>query len=930
LRGSRAFLPRHRLCRRLVSAVAVGLASLNLAPAVAAAAVSGSNGSGQPNTFVPTGALSVATSGQTATLLHDGDVLVAGGDTAAAELYDPKTGTFTPTAPMAVARTGATATLLEDGDVLVAGGCCRGTFQNWKTAELYDPTTGEWANTGSLNHGRAYATATLLPGGDVLVAGGACDGQAYGCDAGSFEAPQKSAELYDPTTGRWTMTGSMRYGRELQTATLLADGKVLEVGGFAECDDDFCFDNNSAELYDPVTAKWSRTGSMHFPREQQAAALLSDGDVLVAGGLNENGDGSHPYNYASAELYNPATGKWAITASMPERRAGATATLLPNGWVLVAGGQTTAAEVYEPTLAEWVPVGSLSTIRTYASATLLPDGEVLVAGGQGPDGQPQTTAELYTGGNGPLVVFSPTAVTFRSQQVGSTSSPLAYTVSNDGSANLNVAGIEITGPNPGDYQADTNCTEGPLRPGWSCQVSVVFAPTYTGLRQAQVLTADNAPLSRQGPTVSGYGDGPDVWVPTGSITTARDNATATPLANGEVLVAGGTASADESLATADLYHPATGTFVPTGSMNNARSSATAIRLGYGAVLMAGGYSYSTGPLSSAELYDPTTGGWTSITPMNQAGDGLTSVLLSGGDVLVTGFEPTSNGTFAEIYNPAKEIWTDTGTMPDDEPFGVAVALPDGDVLDVGGGTTAVDLFDPKTGSWTATGSLPVATFHPTATLLRDGEVLVAGGDGQNGAGPLDDAALYNPSRGTWTPTEPMIEALYGQSANLVPGGQVLLAGGLAGSSDSNKIESRTEVFDAGYWFYGPSMTTSRAFQTTTTLSDGELLSVGGESNQDGGLLATAEVYSPVEVRVSPARGSAGQKITLRGAGFYANEAATVRWGETETVIGRVKTTVSGTFDGQVMVPTTAKPGRYLIQVEGGKSFATATTTFTVT
>ncbi len=203
-----------------------------------------------PNTWSPTASpMSVARTGQTATLLPDGDVLVAGGGTNTADLYDPSTGVFTATGSMSVARTNATATLLPNGNVLVAGGVdSRG--QQVATADLYDPTTGTFTPTGSMHTARSGQTATLLDDGKVLVAGGGCNHHGS-CDAGSFLDNLSSAELYNPKTGSWSITGSMHFEREYFTATLLGDGDVLAAGGFANCDDSFCFDNRQAELYDP-------------------------------------------------------------------------------------------------------------------------------------------------------------------------------------------------------------------------------------------------------------------------------------------------------------------------------------------------------------------------------------------------------------------------------------------------------------------------------------------------------------------------------------------------------------------------------------------------------------------------------------------------------------------------------------------------------
>jgi len=180
-----------------------------------------------------------------------------------------------------------------------------------------------WSSTGSLNDARASHTATLLPNGMVLVAGG------------RFLLPccnvLASAELYDPTRGTWTATGSLNTGRAYHTATLLPNGMVLVAGGI---DSSFNI-SASAELYDPANGTWTATGSLNAARRSHTATLLQNGKVLVAGGYGSNGI------FPSAELYDPASGTWIATDSLNTARWVHTATLLQNGMVLVAGGDGT-------------------------------------------------------------------------------------------------------------------------------------------------------------------------------------------------------------------------------------------------------------------------------------------------------------------------------------------------------------------------------------------------------------------------------------------------------------------------------------------------------------------------------------------------------------------------------------------------------------
>ena len=631
-------MKRPRRARRTLAVLTCtgALASGMILPVLATtAAAATAGGLGPPNTFVATAPLGVAQSGQTATLLPDGQVLIAAGGTTNAELYNPATRSFAPTAKMPLAVSGATATLLPNGKVLVAGGVHG--FHQVTSAELYNPATGTWAATGAMNVARSGQTATLLPDGQVLVAGGGCNGHAYGCDAGSFEAALSSAELYNPATGTWARTGSMKSGREYFTATLLKNGQVLAAGGFNNCDDDFCSDVATADLYNPATGTWTQTGSMQGAREQHSATLLPDGDVLVAGGLNEGGFCCSQFEYSSAELYNPATGTWTPTASMAVKHAGQTATLLPGGWVLVAGGGTPVAEIYEPGPGIWVSPGAMSTTRTHQTATLLPNGRVLMAGGDGPDGQPLSTAEEFLAGNGPLVTVTPGSIAFGGQLVGTVSAAHFYKITNVGTAGLVVTGATVSGKNPGDFRVHTGCAGAPVPPGGTCTVAVRFAPSSTSLRTAAISVSDNAPLSPQGVPVTGFGGGPDAWTPVGPMISAREHFTATLLPGGKVLMAGGQTVTGSSLASAELYNPATRSFSATGSLHTARSYPAAALLPDGKVLVTGGLSDNFISLSSAELYNPAAGTWANTTPMNAPGYGLTATPLPSGSVLVTGF-----------------------------------------------------------------------------------------------------------------------------------------------------------------------------------------------------------------------------------------------------------------------------------------------------
>ncbi len=285
------------------------------------------------------------------------------------------------TGSLNTARRSHTATLLANGKILVAGGMPDrlGPITYLNTAELYDPARETWSYTGNLNTGRADHTATLLANGKVLVVGG---------EVGTDQCTNK-AELYDPATGTWSDAGTsvVCIGH---TATLLANGKVLAAGG---C----CGPNGKrAELYDPATGTWSITGNLNTERFAHTATLLSSGKVLVAGSFTGTGF------LNSVELYDPATGTWSSTGNLNTVRALHTATLLANGQVLVAGGVNdigkpfntlNSAELYDPATGTWSVTGKLNMPRDFSTATQLPNGQVLVAGDC--CGPARNSVELY-------------------------------------------------------------------------------------------------------------------------------------------------------------------------------------------------------------------------------------------------------------------------------------------------------------------------------------------------------------------------------------------------------------------------------------------------------------------------------------------------------------------------------------------------------
>ncbi|MGD1096899.1 MAG: kelch repeat-containing protein [Bryobacteraceae bacterium] len=299
---------------------------------------------------------------------HIAVIVLLGAVGDAPALLGQPAGSFTPTGSMTTPREGHTATLLTNGKVLITGGEVGPNALI--TAELYDPDSGVFAPTGNMTAPRFWHTATLLPDGRVLIAGGSADPQA--------DIPTNSAEVYDPSTGTFTATVNMTFGHVCQQATLLGNGKVLILGG-AGANGQVPY----AEIYDPATGTFAAAGTYAsntsgFNTCQGAVStLLPDGRVLIV------------WEEDAAELYDPDAGTFTATGkpiSQSYNDGLPTATLLMNGQVLVAGGADdgdlggTSAELYDSGAGTFTATGNMITGHVLDTATLLPDGTVLIAG----------------------------------------------------------------------------------------------------------------------------------------------------------------------------------------------------------------------------------------------------------------------------------------------------------------------------------------------------------------------------------------------------------------------------------------------------------------------------------------------------------------------------------------------------------------------
>jgi hypothetical protein len=371
----------------------------------------------------------------------------------------------------------------------------------------------------------------------------------------------------------------------IHTATLLSDGSVLMAGGSGGYTSDFADAGQpDAELYDSVAHLFATTGSMTSPRDWHTATLLANGQVLMTGGLGVGFD--QPPTLSSAEIYDPLTGTFAAVGNMGTVRAAHTATLLPDGKVLIAGGGGSGgfgfpsfdpafatAEVYDPATKSFSPTGAMTAARFAHTATRLQNGKVLITGGFTAAPVPRTTAsdalssaELYDPARG---VFTPTG------SMGTARGGHSATLLLNGKV-LVAGGIVSLGDLP--YSQDASiCTGSP-----------------------DTLVTSTAEL---------YDPATGAFTPTGGMTAIREEHTATLLADGKVLILGGATASLGVLNTAEIYDPATDTFTVTANMGTSRTAHAATLLPDGTVLFSGG-NFSGGRLDtvceyglrSAEIY----------------------------------------------------------------------------------------------------------------------------------------------------------------------------------------------------------------------------------------------------------------------------------------------------------------------------------------
>ncbi len=805
-------------------------------------------------------------------------------------------------------RTAHTATLLANGDVLIAGG----VDENGIVLDNSDliATANNSVINSSLNLmsvQRASHTATLLPNGCVLVAGG-------NRGTSSAPVPTNQAEIYNPQTRLWSLTGSMGASRYSHTATLLYDGRVLICGGQSAGDAAL----SSCELYDATSCNAGSFVSappLLQARHNHAAVLLTDGKVWFAGGRNPLAVATGGY-LPTTERYDPVSNAFQSASPLIEARSQHSATLLGDGKVLVVGGYnarnvfanngiTESAEIYDPISNSVTPAGAMSTRRQSHTSVLSANGEVSIFGGLG---NITTTyilgSALNLTGNtlkpgsvlnvGPTLTITPSNIEFDIDFL--LNKPVIGRIA-DGEVWLSSPSVmpawgavrftpasEIT-PTIGLRIDLANSSVGCRLPGNDPCGNILKTPALFKQTQGNVVFYPRVGVAFEGspntnassiaftPTPINQG------APIATLTSSNFTANVTVLMD-KAFDGHNIKSGTLNLTNATLIKPGNYTVDLTGGqailpadigivLDPTTGNATATFMNLRFNSLTGNITF-TSVTQDQEFTSPQTSPMTitATANMSYATDGANLV----GETFIVDVATVviRKMVFAdtETYTPKTNSWVlaPRGSFADLHRYGhSATLLPNNDTLFYGGSACAApacatqvatsismvqELYSEKNFAIAPGLAANQRAFH-TSTLLPNGDILVAGGT--NGPSILNNAELFSPTSETFAPTAgPMRHVRDLHTATLMPNGRVLLAGGFTTNETSTGSTNTVEIYypDTRRFIETTPMISSRSNHGAILLPDGRIFTAGGFGAGDV-ITATAEIYITTESRWIP-------------------------------------------------------------------------------
>jgi hypothetical protein len=848
-----------------------------------------SNGSTQDITATATwssssGTASSVTSTGLATALAGGTTTISAssGSVTGSATLTISTGTLS----LNTSRYQHNATLLDNGSVLFAGGVnclSAGSCTYLSSAELYNPSSGTITNTGSMATARS-APAVLLGNGKVLVAGG------YSCDSNGNCASLSSAEIYDPVAGTFSGAGNMTAARDSQTMTLLNNGQVLIVGGETCSSSSLCTTLNSAELYNPVAATFTATGSLNNARFNASAAALASGKVLIAGGF----DGT---NFpATAELFSPSNGTFTTTGSLNTPRENATATLLNNGQVMIAGGSTCSSPGCPTAITEMFyssyfyyptyPSGNMTVPRSNETATILTNGQILFAGGYdscSTSCNSDATAEL----------FDPVAFTFTSTQGLSTGrSGQTATLLTDGSV-LIAGGINngTTLSSTDSYEPVslalpqlasitlTPSSETPVAQGATLSLTATGNSSYGSLYGSSAPSLQSVIWTSSSPSVATVSNA----VGSSGIVNALTSGTATITASNSTIT-----TSMQVTVTAPLVSITISPLNPTisvGSGQPLQLTATGTFADNSTENLTSNVTWASSNTSVAVL-SVVTGNPPIVVPVSSGNANVTAT-----------FSGISGSTTVTVNAPLPPVPPNiTGVSPASGAAGTPVTV-------TGSGFGATQ----------GSGNIWLGTTLGSVVSWSDGQIVAVVSTGSNSGvaqvqqiNGASNSVPFAVNTATITNVSPN---------NGLPGTQVTITGSGFGATQGNgNVWLGTLPAIVNSWSDG---------QVVATVSTGAMS--GNAVILQNGVMSNAAPFTinlPQITGISPNSGNAGTAVTVTGSGFGATQGSGNVW------IGSTYGTVIGWSDTQIVASVAANALSGIVKVQQNGVWSNAVT-FTV-
>jgi N-acetylneuraminic acid mutarotase/pimeloyl-ACP methyl ester carboxylesterase len=567
----------------------------------------------QSNATVPSGGW-----GPAMALLNDGRIFVCGGyfQASDASIYAPATDSWQILMPMTQGRQNQTATTLLSGKIFIASGVNTGVDGAYPvaTTEIYDLTaqpsgaTVAGPNISGPGPEGAGMVSVLMPNGNVFMTGGG-----YAPGYGTSALALANGAVYDPIAATITSAGVMNVSRHDHTMTVLSSGLVLIVGGVTDAlnaltpvTELFGYGNFPTQ---PTT--FTQTGSMVIPRASAQAVTLNNGQVLITGGGLSDGGVTD-----TAELYDPATGLFSLTTNnMTSPRVYHSASLLPDGRVIICGGQDgssptalASTDIYDPSTNAFTAGPPMSTGHDLHRSLALTDGHIIVISGE-------TTNSVE--------IYDPT------QNTWSLAAPIPSGGGGYAATRLLHGRIFVSG-------GDANGTQ-----------VFVYDPNF------------------------------NTWTTMAPMLTWRTWHTAATLPNGNVLIAGGDNGGVSALGSSEIYNPLAlpnGSSTPAGGVAVGITGVASASLVNGDVWIAGGDTFiwngnvlcSSGR-TAAQLFNYQTNTWTDLSSMVTGRQGPTASLLQSGQILVAGgiqdyCPATSYSIPSTTLAPVAELWIGAGTI----------------------------------------------------------------------------------------------------------------------------------------------------------------------------------------------------------------------------------------------------------------------------